>query len=60
MYHTVILELRLYAMYQSSKMILALFVFITLTEAAILGVFVGFPIPGLRGDESPVPFSLIK
>ena len=41
----------MYAMYESSKKILALFVCMTLSEAAIMGVFVGVPVPGLRGEQ---------
>jgi len=40
-------------MYQSSILILALFVCITMMEAAVMGVFVGFPIPGLQGTNHP-------
>jgi len=49
----IILELRLYAMYQSSKVILALFICITITEAAVMGVFVWVPIRGLQDTNRP-------
>lgn len=48
--HTVILELRLYAMYSSSRKILWLFILMTLSEASVMGVVVGMPVPGLRGE----------
>ncbi|KLO14657.1 hypothetical protein SCHPADRAFT_300784 [Schizopora paradoxa] len=51
----IILELRLYAMYQSSRWILVLFVCMTMLEAAVMGVFVGFPIAGLQGTNRPSP-----
>ena len=54
MYHvvlfTVILELRLYAMYGRNKKILALLVFLICSEATVMGVLFGYPRQGLVGE----------
>ncbi|KAK0467063.1 uncharacterized protein EV420DRAFT_663139 [Desarmillaria tabescens] len=51
----VILELRLYAMYQSSRYILALFVFLTFGEALAMGLVFGIPNQNLVGTNEPFP-----
>jgi hypothetical protein len=47
----VILELRLYAMYQSSKYILALLAFLETCEIIAIGIIFGTPKPGLVGES---------
>ncbi|KAK0202633.1 hypothetical protein DFS33DRAFT_1385008 [Desarmillaria ectypa] len=49
----VILELRLYAMYQSSGYILTLFVFLTFGEALAMGLVFGIPNQNLVGTNEP-------
>lgn len=51
----VILELRLYAMYQSSRYILCLFVFLTFGEALAMGLVFGIPNKNLVGTNEPFP-----
>ncbi|TDL24694.1 hypothetical protein BD410DRAFT_785385 [Rickenella mellea] len=51
----VILELRLYAMYSSSKRILALFILLMACEITVMGVVFGFPKQGLVGTNNPRP-----
>lgn len=51
----VILELRLYAMYQSSRIILALFCFLTVGEALAMGLVFGIPNQNLVGTNEPFP-----
>ncbi|KAK0488970.1 hypothetical protein IW261DRAFT_1557469 [Armillaria novae-zelandiae] len=51
----VILELRLYAMYQSSRVILALFCFLTFGEALAMGLVFGIPNQNLVGTNEPFP-----
>jgi hypothetical protein len=47
---TVILELRLYAMYGRSRKILALLLFLISCEATAMGVLFGMTRPGLIGE----------
>jgi len=49
----IILELRLYAMYGSSKRILMLFLLLTSCEVTVMGVVFGTPKPGLIGTNNP-------
>jgi hypothetical protein len=46
---TVILQLRLYAMYGKSKKMLAFFITLTTCEIAVMGVLFGVPRDGLVG-----------
>ena len=51
----IILELRLYAMYGSTRIILALFICLTMGEALAMGLVFGIPNPKLIGTNEPFP-----
>jgi len=55
----IILELRLYAMYGSTRKILALFVTLTLGEALAMGLIFGLPNPKAIGTNEPFTGNLI-
>ncbi|KDQ60456.1 hypothetical protein JAAARDRAFT_32876 [Jaapia argillacea MUCL 33604] len=55
----IILMLRLYAMYQGDKRVLAFMVILLFGEAATMGVFIGVNKPGLVGTNEPIPGLLI-
>ncbi|KAF8070057.1 hypothetical protein FPV67DRAFT_1486021 [Lyophyllum atratum] len=55
----IILELRLYAMYGSSRKILILFIVLTLGEALTMGLVFGLPNPKLIGTNEPFPRNFI-
>ncbi|GLB36977.1 hypothetical protein LshimejAT787_0400280 [Lyophyllum shimeji] len=55
----IILELRLYAMYESSRKILALFICLTFGEALAMGLVFGIPNPKLIGTNEPFPGNFI-
>jgi len=55
----IILELRLYAMYENSRKILALFVCLTLGEATAMGIVFGVPNTKLIGTNEPFPGNFI-
>jgi hypothetical protein len=55
----VILELRLYAMYGSTRGILYLFICMTLGEALAMGLVFGLPNPKLIGTNEPFPGNFI-
>ncbi|THG97092.1 hypothetical protein EW026_g4844 [Hermanssonia centrifuga] len=46
----IILQLRIYAMYGSSKIILAVCVFLTMAEALAIGIVFGIPKQGSVGE----------
>lgn len=55
----IILELRLYAMYESSRKILFLFMGLTFGEALAMGLVFGLPNPKLIGTNEPFPGNFI-
>ncbi|KAL0954169.1 hypothetical protein HGRIS_005302 [Hohenbuehelia grisea] len=50
-----ILQLRLYALYESSKLVLVFFAFLAAAEAAVMGVLIGYPKEGLVLTNEPSP-----
>lgn len=55
----IILELRLYAMYGSTRKILYVFIFLTLGEALAMGLVFGLPNPYLIATNEPFPGNFI-
>ncbi|TFK37005.1 hypothetical protein BDQ12DRAFT_218048 [Crucibulum laeve] len=55
----VILELRLWAMYGSTRKVLWLFILLTIGEATALGIVFGVPNPKLVGTNEPFPGAFI-